>query len=314
MWPWSGGFGQYVHWATAEPIPYPPPAVNGSWDTYQRYASRFYSILQAQDAADASLRFIVGRTSSLPRTGSRSYADSPSIFAWELANEPRPMDQRENYTKWLIRQVNLVRELDENHLVTLGSEGETPYPEAGIDVVQDHRVVDFITVHVWPQNWGWYSPDPASTASASLEAALPQVGGYLARHLDYASVLSKPIVVEEFGLARDSSEIDGPAYHPNATDVHRQRLYDAVFSIVLDSLLGACQGADGSAHYSGVSFWGWAGVGRPRAPGGLWRPGDNLIGDPPHEPQGWYSVYDTDEDIGTLLTATASRMETMCAN
>ena len=141
-----------------------------------------------------------------------------------------------------------------------------------------------------------------------------QVGGYLARHLDYASVLSKPIVVEEFGLARDSSEIDGPAYHPNATDVHRQRLYDAVFSIVLDSLLGACQGADGSAHYSGVSFWGWAGVGRPRAPGGLWRPGDNLIGDPPHEPQGWYSVYDTDEDIGTLLTATASRMETMCAN
>jgi mannan endo-1,4-beta-mannosidase len=26
----------------------------------------------------------------------------------------------------------------------------------------------------------------------------------------------------------------------------------------------------------------------------MWSPGDDLIGDPPHERQGWYSIYNTD--------------------
>ena len=26
----------------------------------------------------------------------------------------------------------------------------------------------------------------------------------------------------------------------------------------------------------------------------MWKPSDDLIGDPPHERQGWYSIYDTD--------------------
>ena len=36
MWPWSGGFAQYVSWAAGDRIPYPPPAVGGSWDGYQQ--------------------------------------------------------------------------------------------------------------------------------------------------------------------------------------------------------------------------------------------------------------------------------------
>ena len=38
MWPWSGGFAQYVSWAASDRIPYPPPAAGGSWDGYQQHA------------------------------------------------------------------------------------------------------------------------------------------------------------------------------------------------------------------------------------------------------------------------------------
>ena len=38
MWPWSGGFAQYVSWVAGDRIPYPPPAVGGSWDGYQQHA------------------------------------------------------------------------------------------------------------------------------------------------------------------------------------------------------------------------------------------------------------------------------------
>ncbi len=35
-------------------------------------------------------------------------------------------------------------------------------------------------------------------------------------------------------------------------------------------------------------------MGRPREPEAIWHTGDDFTGDPPHEHQGWYSVYDTD--------------------
>ena len=44
--------------------------------------------------------------------------------------------------------------------------------------------------------------------------------------------------------------------------------------------------------------WAYGGEGRPRIPNANWTAGDDFIGDPPHEPQGWYSVYDT--DVSTL--------------
>eukprot|EP00962_Isochrysis_galbana_P047707 scaffold19627_cov56-Isochrysis_galbana.AAC.1 len=73
------------------------------------------------------------------------YSSSPAIFAWELANEPRPMSHRPAYASWIARQAKLIRSLDPNHMVTVGSEGRTPYPEAGVDVVADHEHADFMT-------------------------------------------------------------------------------------------------------------------------------------------------------------------------
>ena len=64
MWPWSGGFAQYVSWAAGDRIPYPPPAVGGSWDGYQQHAS--WSIAGPQKQSATAPRHA---PSALPEAG-----------------------------------------------------------------------------------------------------------------------------------------------------------------------------------------------------------------------------------------------------
>ena len=129
-----------------------------------------------------------------------------------------------------------------------------------------------------------------------------------------AAALGKPLILEEFGLARD-----GEGFVPAtavgaaaAADGHRREVYAALFALVLASHGGGGGGGGGggapAAEISGVSFWAWAGEGRPRTPGGFWQLGDALLGDPPHERQGWYSVYDDDREMSELIARTAARI------
>ena len=55
--------------------------------------------------------------------------------------------------------------------------------------------------------------------------------------------------------------------------------------------------------------WAWGGEGRPRKAGGYWRPGDDMIGDPPHEAQGWYSIFDSDVSTLKLLAELSAEYE-----
>ena len=48
---------------------------------------------------------------------------------------------------------------------------------------------------------------------------------------------------------------------------------------------------------AGIMPWAWGGAERPPRPGEFWKPGDPFIGDPPHEKQGWYSIYDKDTTL-----------------
>jgi mannan endo-1,4-beta-mannosidase len=46
---------------------------------------------------------------------------------------------------------------------------------------------------------------------------------------------------------------------------------------------------------SGLNFWAWNGEGRARHADHRFRSGDlSYLGDPLHEPQGWYGVFDED--------------------
>ncbi|WP_170319540.1 glycoside hydrolase 5 family protein [Polyangium spumosum] len=279
FWPWSGGMAQYLRWSGAGPIPYPPPEPGGSWGGYQAYTASFYSNPAAVEASHDLIRMLLGRRNHF--TGVR-YTDDPTIMAWELANEPRGGANVEAFNAWIERTAALIKSLDPRHLVTTGTEGETLWPRrSGLDLVKNHRSssIDYITAHVWVQNWGIYDPGRPAT----FDSAIQVMTAYLERHIEQAKILGKPLVVEEFGFPRDRGRHD-----PDATTTARDRYYRAVFEVVLEAIRKG-------EPVGGANFWAWSGEGRPRLPGGHWRKGDAFLGDPPHEAQGWYGVYDTDQ-------------------
>lgn len=293
FWPWSGGFAQYYQWAKPKKaIPYPPPATGGAWLQYMTFSSRFYTNRKALNTFDAFVRMLVTRTNNY--TG-KLYRDDPAIMAWQLANEPRGMLRPRTYRRWLRQTAALIKSLDSNHLVSIGSEGNTPAP-TGNHFVKDHDYadIDYTTIHIWVQNWMWYDPtNPDSTYDKALEKATR----YLMAHLDAADKLGKPLVLEEFGMARD-----GDDHSPSAATTWRDRYYADVFAIVHR------EAAAGRAM-AGCNFWAWAGQGQPRAPKTIWQRGDSFIGDPPHEYQGWYSVYAQDTSTAAVIRRYAGLME-----
>ena len=58
---------------------------------------------------------------------------------------------------------------------------------------------------------------------------------------------------------------------------------------------------------AGLMPWAWSGTTEPPRPGQLWKPGDPFVGDPPHEEQGWYSIYADDPTL-KLISAWSPRI------
>lgn len=281
MWPWSGGMAQYVAWVTGEKIPYPPPAENGKWLKYMNFSARFFSDKKAVDLSHNHIRFILKRKNKY--TGI-NYSEDPTIMAWQLANEPRAITNTKAYYQWIEKTAALIKSIDPNHLISIGSEGNAFLPfSRKFNKENKCPNIDYATIHIWVQNWGWYDPANAAT---SFGKALKKAKKYIHRHVRSAEKLNRPIVLEEFGIARDSG-----SYDPNASTIWRDRYYAELFSFI-DELIKK------GKPIAGANFWAWAGEGRPRQPKNIWRPGDDFTGDPPFEYQGWYSVYD--QDISTL--------------
>ena len=90
-----------------------------------------------------------------------------------------------------------------------------------------------------------------------------------------AAALGKPLILEEFGLARDGEGFlpAAAAGAAAATDGHRREFYAALLALVLASHRAGDGGGDGgdgggdapAAEISGVSFWAWAGARGGRA-------------------------------------------------
>jgi mannan endo-1,4-beta-mannosidase len=293
FWNWSGGVGQYLVWAgAADTIPN-PSAPGGNWDEYQRFAASFYSNEKATKMFNDHLKFIINRKNSI--TGVL-YREDPVIMSWELANEPRAVDNQAAFYKWVENTSNLIREMDPNHLITTGSEGNTSGPFAATDVFKDHnfRNIDYATIHLWVQNWAFYDPYKAdSTYGPSIDFARSYIKG----QLEKAAPLGKPLVLEEYGISRDTNS------HAAGTPVTvRDRFYAEVFEEVYKEV------STGKSALAGVNFWAWGGEGRPAVPKGMWKLGDNFIGDPPHEPQGWYSIFDTDSSTIRIIKEYAGKI------
>ena len=151
-----------------------------------------------------------------------------------------------------------------------------------------HPRVDYATVHVWPENWEWYDPhEPAETYPVALNRSLE----YVREHVAAAERLGKPLVLEEFGMARDNR-----SHLADARVTWRDRYFGALFD-------EAYRHAAANSPLAGANVWAWGGEGRPRRPRSpseslqpvhCWQVGDPLLGDPPHEAAGWYSIFDVD--------------------
>jgi mannan endo-1,4-beta-mannosidase len=281
FWPWSGGMAQYIAWQTGKPIPYPPPAEGGSWTRYSLFAAKFYRNEAAMAAFEAFIQMLLKRTN---HRNKRPYTDDPVIMSWQLANEPRGMLHPKAYRAWITRTASLIKSLDANHLISIGSEGDTASGKiAGTNPLKDHasNLIDYVTCHIWPQNWNWYDPEKGTR---SYEKGEKKALAYLEKHIKYAEKLNKPLVLEEFGLARDAGSHD-----PSGSTEIRNHFYSKMLSQV------------GMGTLAGANIWAWGGEGRPRSPGEIWQQGDALIGDPPHERQGWYSVYDSDKETLAVI-------------
>jgi mannan endo-1,4-beta-mannosidase len=286
FWHWSGGMSQLLNWVGAGGIPYPPPFPGGSWDAFQRYTEQFYTNAPALKLYNQLNKEIITRVNTFTQ---KRYSDDPTIMTWQLANEPRGMNSKAAFNKWIDETSRAIRSLAPRQLISTGVEGETPWPwYAGMDFFENHKhvAIDYATVHIWVQNWNWFDP---ALAASTYDGAVKQAKDYLMSHLTKAAQLGKPVVLEEFGIARDKGSFD-----PWETTVVRDRYYREVFETVV-------QLARSGSPLQGANFWAWGGEARPRIPyGSEWKMGDSFLGDPPHEPQGWYSVYDSDAD--TLKT------------
>jgi mannan endo-1,4-beta-mannosidase len=273
-WFWSGGMAQYVAWHESSPIPYP-----GDWGAFMDYSARFYACQECQTWYRNHIATLIQRTNHY--TG-LTYRDDPAVFAWELANEPRRYPQ-----EWIDATAAYIKSLDPHHLVTTGSEGTPPGEKQDFRQTHAGPAIDYATVHIWPQNWGWYDPHkPASYDGAELSAR-----SYFRSRASDAAALGKPLVLEEFGLARDWEPLHN-IYDVNAPTTYRDRFYTTMFQEV-----DASRSNGGPA--AGDNFWAWA---------GLTRPGYSWVGDPPHETPGWYSVYDIDKSTLAVIAAHAKQM------
>jgi mannan endo-1,4-beta-mannosidase len=275
FWQWSGGMAQYVSWHEKTPIPYP-----GDYEKFITYSAKFYTYPECQDWYRDHIAMLTSRTN--PYTGIK-YKDDPAVFSWELANEPRRYPQ-----SWIDDTSAYIKSLDPNHMVTTGSEGAPP-GEPTQDFVKTHSApsIDYITIHIWPQNWGWYDPKRPAT----YKTAEPLAVAYFQKHAKEAAEMAKPLVLEEFGLAREWLPLRNNL-DPASPTTNKDLYYAALYKLVTESIA-----AGGPA--AGDNFWAWAGEARP---GRAW------VGDPPHEPAGWYSVYDADASTVAIIAAHAKAM------
>lgn len=283
---WSGGMAQYVAWAGNQPIPYPEIA---GWDTFQKFSAGFYSTPGAQRFFRHLIRELCLRKNTV---NGLLYKEDPAIMSWQLANEPREFGQDTPYFRWVRKTGRLIQRLVPLQLLSIGNEGQID-ERVGSTYEKTARLkqIDYLTVHLWPQNWGWYNPlEPSGTFPKTLELTTQ----YLRKNAAVARDAGKPIVLEEFGLARDEGHFEG-----SASVRYRDQFFEHVFE---HSLLAP------ENPYHGMNIWSWSGYSHPETPGQLWKTGQTFTGDPPHERQGWYGVYQSDTSTITLLRQLSQRI------
>ncbi|MBI4535843.1 MAG: T9SS type A sorting domain-containing protein, partial [Ignavibacteriae bacterium] len=171
------------------------------------------------------------------------YRNEPSIFGWELANEPRSSDRSAGIvTQWVEELSHHVKSLDTNHLVGTGEEGfditrgsySTSFYNnqqwlfdgtSGVSFLSNSAVnsIDFASIHLYPESWN-----------------LPNNSGnvWIRDHRRLAGALRKPLVLGEFGVRT----LKAPTYDSWLTTMLLDGAAGGLVWQVLEGLRGDAEG------------------------------------------------------------------------
>ena len=167
-WEWSGGYGFYLEHAGEGKQPRPN---EDGYPAFMQAMTKYATNQKAHELFYDYVKFIIGRTN---RYTGLAYKDDPAIMSWQIGNEPRAFSKESlpAFEKWLAEASALIRSLDPNHLISIGSEGAWGC-EGDFDC------------------WERITAD---------------------RHLAICEKIKKPLVMEEFGYPRDGFkfELDTP--------------------------------------------------------------------------------------------------------
>lgn len=282
-WEWSGGYGYYLEQAGEGRAPRPN---EDGYPAYMKFVEKFANCEKAHQLFFDYVRFIVTRTN---RYTGRRYIDDPAIMAWQIGNEPRAFSREAipGFERWLRQASALIRSLDPNHLISIGSEGawgcEGDY-DCWKRICEDPNI-DYCNIHLWPYNWSWAKRD---SLQENLPRACANTKDYIDRHLRICEEIGKPLVMEEFGYPRD-----GFLFTPGSSTRARDEFYTYVFDLVASNMKAG-------GRFAGCNFWGWGGLAEPRHE--QWQVGDPYTGDPAQEQQGLNSVFLKDKSTLKVIS------------
>jgi mannan endo-1,4-beta-mannosidase len=283
-WEWSGGFLQYLNWNGL--IPDSILRQKFTWDALRDNISKFYTCDACKQDYLNQVKYILNHKNKYTN---RQYINEPAIMAWELANEPRPMRPSSNhaYQEWIKNVTATIKSIDKNHLITLGHEGDIGTEGMALyEAIHKDKNVDYMTIHIWPKNWGWFKD---TAIQESMENVLDNTNDFIKRHKAIAQKLNKPLVIEEFGLPRNNQSFD-----INSSTSLRDSYYKNIFSQWQIS-------KQKNDVIVGCSFWAFGGIARPIPGQVFWKESDDYMGDPPMEEQGLNTVFDSDESTWKLI-------------
>ncbi|WP_298484150.1 carbohydrate binding domain-containing protein [uncultured Ruminococcus sp.] len=139
------------------------------------------------------------------------YKDDPTIFAWDLMNEPRYQDAGEDSTgltlrAWVDEMGAYIKSVDPNHMVYAGLEGHgLKYGFGGDEgnpfvYIQESPYIDFCSAHPYPDEH-WANMTPEDTKTTMLQWIS-----------DSHEVVGKPFAVTEFNVHSSLSDEEYKAY------------------------------------------------------------------------------------------------------
>ncbi|XP_051131047.1 mannan endo-1,4-beta-mannosidase 6 isoform X2 [Andrographis paniculata] len=222
-WEAYGGKSQYVKWGNAA-------GLNLTSD------DDFFSHPNIKIYYKAHLNKVLNRVNTVTNI---TYKDDPTIFAWELMNEPRCESDPsgDKLQGWIEEMAVYVKSIDPKHLVEIGVEGfygpSTPNkvgynPNAyaqrvGTDFIRNHQVlgVDFASVHIYPDSW--IAADQPISEAHMVEFTRRWMQAHIE---DAEQFLGMPVVFCEFGVSAKD-----PGYNAS----YRDTLISSVYETLLDS-------------------------------------------------------------------------------